>query len=328
MNLAGLNIRDLDYAVAVAEFLHFGRAAQSRNVSQPTLSAQLRKLEEMLGVTLFERGARGVLVTAAGEALVAQARVILAEARRLGELAQAAAEPLSGSFRLGVIATLGPYLLPLLLGPMRARYPKLQLVLTEGMTRPLIHALEAGELDAVIASTPVEDPGLTALPLFREALVLAVPRDHPLAAVERVELADLPVEELILLSEGHCLRDQALACCPQARRGPRGVEAGLQAGRQAASLETLRQMIGHGMGCSLLPQLAVQVGSLLDDMVAYRLVHGSSPERQLALVHRPSFGRIRDIRLLRELLLDALASAGTLTVHARPGTKRDALPRD
>ncbi|WP_159996959.1 LysR substrate-binding domain-containing protein [Roseomonas sp. 18066] len=323
MNLAGLNIRDLDYVVAVAEFLHFGKAAQSRNVSQPTLSAQLRKLEETLGVTLFERGARGVLVTAAGAPLVAQARVILAESRRLGELAMAAAEPLTGPFRLGVIATLGPYLLPLLLAPMRARYPKLQLVLTEGMTRPLIHALEAGELDAVIASTPVEDPALTALPLFREALVLAVPRDHPLAAVERVELADLPVEDLILLSEGHCLRDQALACCPQALRNGRGV----QGGRQAASLETLRQMIGHGLGCSLLPQLAVQVGSLLDDMVAYRLVHGSSPERQLALIHRPSFGRIRDIRLLRELLLDALASAGTLTVHARPSTQRDALPR-
>ncbi|ONG57907.1 hypothetical protein BKE38_03840 [Pseudoroseomonas deserti] len=324
MNLAGLNIRDLDYVVAVAEFLHFGKAAQSRNVSQPTLSAQLRKLEETLGVALFERGARGVLVTPAGEPLVAQARVILAEARRLGELAQAAAEPLTGTFRLGVIATLGPYLLPLLLAPMRARYPKLQLVLTEGMTRPLIHALEAGELDAVIASTPLEDPALTTLPLFREALVLAVPRDHPLAAVERVELADLPVDDLILLSEGHCLREQALACCPQALRGGRGV---VQGGRQAASLETLRQMIGHGLGCSLLPQLAVQVGSLLDDMVAYRLVHGSSPERQLALVHRPSFGRIRDIRLLRELLLDALASAGTLTVHARPSTQRDALPR-
>jgi LysR family hydrogen peroxide-inducible transcriptional activator len=322
MNLAGLNIRDLDYVVAVAEFLHFGKAAQACNVSQPTLSAQLRKLEELLGVPLFERSARGVLVTPAGEPLVAQARVILAEARRLGELALAAAEPLSGPFRLGVIATLGPYVLPLLLQPMRQRYPGLQLLLTEGMTRPLVHALEAGELDAVIASAPVEESGLTALPLFREALVLAMPRDHPLAAVERVELGDVPVDELILMNEGHCLRDQTLEACPARQRNARAGR-----GLQAASLETLRQMIAAGLGCALLPQLAVQVGSLLDDMVAYRLIHGTSPERQVAMFHRPSFGRIRDIRLLRELFLDALAAAGTLAVHGRPQTRQFALPR-
>lgn len=325
MNFAGLSFRDLEYLAAVAEFLHFGKAAQACSVSQPTLSAQLRKLEEFLGVTIFERSPQGVLLTERGAPLVAQARVILAEGRRMGELAQAAAAPLTGVFRLGVIATLGPYLLPLLLHPLRERFPQLRLLLSEGMTRQLVQSLEAGELDAIVASAPLRSSELTQLPLFREAFVLAVPRDHALAGAGRVALADLPLDDMILLNEGHCLRDQSLAYLPERQRNGRTGQ-----GLQAASLETLRQMIGAGLGCALLPQLAVQVGSLLDDMVAYRILQDAAPGRDVALFHRPSFGRIRDVRLLRELMLDAVAAPGTLAVHGRPPPRHPAwaLPRD
>lgn len=319
MNLSGLSFRDLEYVTAVGEHLHFGKAAQSCAVSQPTLSAQIRKLEEFLGVEIFERGGRGVLVTERGEPVIAQARVILAEGRRLGEIAQAGAEPLVGTFRLGVIATLCPYLVPLLLQPLRERYPRLRLLFTEGLTGSLVQALEAGDLDAIVASAPIKEAEFTTLPLFREPFILAVPRDHPLATIDRVDQEDLPAEEMILLNEGHCLRDQALLLYPSRVRGGGRSTDGLQ----AASLETLRQMIGAGIGCSLLPQLAVQIGALLDDMVAYRKIHAEvTPGRDVALFHRASFSRIREVRMLRELMLDAVAAAGTIEVHARPATRR------
>jgi LysR family transcriptional regulator, hydrogen peroxide-inducible genes activator len=315
MNLAGLSLRDLEYITAVAEHLHFGRAAQSCGVSQPTLSGQLRKLEEFLGVEIFERSPRGVLVTRRGEEVVAQAKRIISEARRLFEVVRIGAEPLTGTLRLGVISTLGPYLVPFLLKPLRARYPELKLLLTEGHTRVLVRQLEEGELDALLATSPIGEAELTELPLFREELALAVPRDHPLAQVEAVNPSDIPVAELILLAEGHCLREQAIQLCPsRLREGSPEL--------QAASLETLRQMIAAGSGVSLMPQLAIQVGALLDDMVAYRRITGGQHMRDVALFHRPSFGRIRDIRLLRQSIGEILAEQSAVKVH-RPGKARE-----
>ncbi|WP_160122959.1 LysR substrate-binding domain-containing protein [Rhodovarius lipocyclicus] len=306
MNVSGLSLRDLEYVVAVAENLHFGRAAQACSVSQPTLSAQIRKLEDWLGFDIFERAPRQVLLTERGQQVVSQARIILGESRRLLELAQAGGEPLSGNFRLGVISTLGPYLLPLLLKPLRDAYPKLRLLITEGLTWQLLTQLEQGQLDAVLASGPVKDSDLTELPVFFETFVLAVPRDHALATVDRVTLADIHAQELILLNDGHCLRDQVLGICPARDRGTRPGDV-----LQASSLETLRQMVGASIGCSLMPRLAVAVGALLDDMVAYRrLQGGEEPGRTLSLYHRPSFGRIRDVRLLREAMRDALGPTG------------------
>ncbi len=315
MNLAGLSLRDLEYLAAVAEHLHFGRAAQSCGVSQPTLSGQLRKLEEFLGVEVFERSPRGVLVTRRGEEVVAQARRIISEARRLFEVVRIGAEPLTGTLRLGVISTLGPYLVPFLLKPLRARYPELKLLLTEGHTRALVRQLEEGELDALLATSPLGDAELTELPLFREELALAVPRDHPLAQVEAVNPPDIPVAELILLAEGHCLREQAMQLCPSRLREG-------SADLQAASLETLRQMIAAGSGVSFMPQLAIQVGALLDDMVAYRRITGGQHMRDVALFHRPSFGRIRDIRLLRQSIGEILAEQSAVQVH-KPGRVRE-----
>ncbi len=330
MNFAGLSFRDLEYVVNLAELRHFGRAAQACSVSQPTLSAQVRKLEEFLGLEIFERNARQVLVTQRGAAVVEQARRILAEGRRLEEVVQAGGEPLSGAFRLGVLDTLGPYLVPLLLHPLRARVPRLRLLIQEGRGAALLAALERGDADAVLLAAPPRDGEVTALPLFREELVLAVPRDHALATAQAVALADVPVAELILSAEGQCLRDQVLALLPARARLVRPDDD-----LQAASLETLRQMVAAGIGCGFLPQLAVQVGSLLDDMVAYRRVvcaeqpappglspavpRQPAPWRDVAVIHRASFGRIRDIRLLRDAMRDRLAEASAVQVAGRAG---------
>jgi LysR family hydrogen peroxide-inducible transcriptional activator len=311
MNVAGLNLRDLEYVVTVADLRHFGRAAQACAVSQPTLSAQIRKLEEFLGVEIFERSARQVLVTPRGTELVAQARRVLEEARRLAVIAHEAGEPLAGAFRLGVLDTLGPYLVPLLLHPLRARFPRLRLLIQEGRASALLAALERGEADAVLLATPPRDQDPTLLALCREELVLAVPRDHPLATVPQVTAAEVPVEQLILPAEGHCLREQVLALVPARARLARPDDD-----LQAASLETLRQMVAAGIGCGFLPQLAVQVGSLLDDMVAYRRIVGA-PGRDVVLAHRASFGRIRDVRLLREAIREVLAAGSAVVVAGR-----------
>jgi LysR family hydrogen peroxide-inducible transcriptional activator len=179
-----------------------------------------------------------------------------------------------------------------------------------------VQSLEAGALDAVVASHPIRSGELTALPLFHETFVLAIPRESALATAPQVAMSDVPVKELILLSDGNCLREQALQYFPERQRSARTGQ-----GLQAASLETLRQMVGAGLGCTLLPQLAVQNGSLLDDMVAYRILANGQPGRDIAMFHRPTFGKIRDVRLLRELILDAVAAAGTVAVHNRPGTR-------
>ncbi len=313
MNLAGLSLRDLEYLVALDHHRHFGRAATACAVSQPTLSAQIRKLEESLDVRIFERG-RSVLVTEAGTPIIAQARTVLTEARRLLDMARVGGEPLSGAFRLGVVSTLAPYVAPVILGLLRERYPSLRLVLREGLTTELVRALENGELDALLAAAPLREAELSELPVFWEGFVLAVPREHGLATAPQVRSSDIRAAELILLTEGHCLREQVLAALPDTRSA-----AG--SGQQAAGLETPRGMIGAGMGVSLFPQLAVQLGSLLDDQVAYRLLRDGAPGRHISLFYRSSYTGIRDVRLLRDALRDAMATLGTVAVHGRPGTR-------
>ncbi|WP_376092967.1 LysR substrate-binding domain-containing protein [Roseomonas sp. CCTCC AB2023176] len=312
MNLAGLSFRDLEYLVAVADHLHFGKAAEACAVSQPTLSAQVRKLEEYVGVQVFERASRTILVTERGAAVVAQARTVLGEGRRLLEVAQSGGELLGGSFHLGVISTLAPYIAPIILPPLRERYPRLRLTLSEALTAPMVRQLEAGEIDALLASSPIRQVELSELPLFREVFVLAVPRDHRLAVAEKVRREDVPADEMILLDDGHCLRDHVMEAFPG---------CGRNGAVRATGLETLRQMVGAGLGCSVLPQLAVQVGSLLDDMVAYRLIRDGSPGRDISLFYRPSFGRITEVRALRDVIRDAMVRLGTVAVHGRPETR-------
>lgn len=298
MAIPNLSLRDLEYVVAVAEHGHFGRAAGACAVSQPALSTQIKKVEEVLAVRLFERTRRGVLVTPIGGEIVAQARAVLQGVRQLSEIAAGRQEPLVGPFRLGVIATLGPYLLPHLLGPLRRRFPRLELFLREGLTQALLQELRSGALDAVLAATPVADPALAVEPLFDEPFFLALPAGHALDRKRSLATADLRADEMVLLEEGHCLRDQALALCP----GERGRRPRLQ----ATGLETLRHLVAMGAGYSLIPSLAATQD--LGGLLRYRRLGRPSPGRTIALVWRRQSTRGADIASLSRLVREHLPS--------------------
>jgi LysR family hydrogen peroxide-inducible transcriptional activator len=246
-----VNLRDLRYLVALADERHFGRAAERCFVSQPTLSAQIRKLEDYLGVTLVERQPKRVTLTDAGEKVVERARRLLLEADAIVEVAKTDRDPLAGPLRLALIPTVGPYLLPEIARPLKRALPRLKLMLYEYQTGPLLEKLRDGELDLGILALPVPTDGLATAELYEEPFTLAVPADHPLAARERVKVADLEGETLLLLEDGHCLRDHALEVCSRIGLGEEG-------DYRATSLETLRQMVAAGHGVTLLPQLAAE----------------------------------------------------------------------
>lgn len=290
--MAGLSLRDLEYAQAVAELRHFGRAAERCGVSQPALSEQIRKLEALLGIALFERSKRHVAPTREGAALLAQASLVLAEARQLLVLSQSRADGLSGTIALGAIETLGPYYLPGLLRLMRDARPDTALRLTEGRTARLIERLTEGTLDLALLATPSGRGGLTAMPLFFEPFLLAAPIGHRLAGLPLLALEDLPADDLLLLEDGHCLRDQALSLC----RARPGVT------RHATGLETLWQMIAAGEGYSLLPALAVAARPEMADLVVCRDLADASAGREIALVWRAADPRDAVFRDLAALL--------------------------
>jgi LysR family transcriptional regulator, hydrogen peroxide-inducible genes activator len=244
-----MNLRDLRYLVALADERHFGRAADRCYVSQPTLSAQIRKLEEYLGVALVERQPRRVTLTHAGEKVVERARRLLLEADAIVELAKTDRDPLAGSLKLALIPTVGPYLLPHVVRRLRKELPRLKLMLYEYQTGPLLEKLRAGEIDMGILALPVPADGLESEPLYEEPFMLAVPAGHRLAEQERVKVDDLKGETLLLLEDGHCLRDQALEVCSRIRVNE-------EQDYRATSLETLRQMVAAGHGITLLPELA------------------------------------------------------------------------
>jgi LysR family hydrogen peroxide-inducible transcriptional activator len=297
MNISWLTLRDLEYLVSVADHEHFGKAAAACHVSQPALSAQIRKVEDIVAVQLFERSNRSVAITPQGRAVVAQARVVLEEARKIGEVAGKAQRPLTGSLRLGLIATVGPYLMPHLLPPLRKAFPKLDLYLREGLTEQLLGELKAGQLDAVIASDTFSDPTLRVLPLFFEPFVLAVPRGHPLSSKPRISGRDLRGEEMILLEDGHCLRDQTLDICPANRRGRIRQF-------QATSLETLRHLVATGSGYTLIPELAVREDRQLKSLIKYRRFEDKPVGRNIILTCRTRFSRMADIDALAEFIRD------------------------
>lgn len=298
MNVAGLSLRDLEYVVAVAEERHFGRAAERCNVSQPALSAQIRKLEEALGLALFERTSRRVLSTAAGDRVVHQARVVLAEAHRLLVVAgEGQIGGFSGRLALAAIQTLGPYLFPLVLRQLRAAFPDLSLNLSEGRTADLLEGLREGRIDVALLSLPLEEAGLVIAPLFVEPFVLACPAEHALATGGPVSAADLAGPDLLLLDEGNCLREQALAACG----------AGSRAGRHATSVETLRSMVAAGSGYTLLPWLAARDP---DGLVVCRSLGTGEHGRTIALVWRASDPRAGGFADLARFFRDN-APAGT-----------------
>lgn len=314
-----MNLRDLKYFIALAETRHFGQAAARSFVSQPTLSGQIRKLEDELGVALFERTKRRVALTPLGEALLPHARRAVEEAEALTRLARASQDPLAGPLRLGVIPTLSPYLMPLVLAPLRRQHPQLKLVLTEELTERLLERLRRHELDCALIATPVKDAELTARALFDEPFWLALPRRHPLYAKDTIERRDLDKLDLLLLSEGHCLAEQAMEVCRLRERA----QAGEQADLRAASLDTLLQLVGAGMGTTLVPALALRSPAMTGAGVVTRPVEAPDAYRRVALVWRRSFPRTAAVAAVAEVILAHLPN----TVRAAGASRRRGVSR-
>jgi LysR family hydrogen peroxide-inducible transcriptional activator len=284
-----MNLRDLQYLTAVAELKHFGKAAAACHTSQPTLSMQLKKLEEMLGITLFERSNKRVMITPIGEAIVERAQRILREAEEITATAKMAQNPYAGKFRLGVFPTLAPYFLPLAIPSLRKKFPQLQLLLVEEKTPALLEKLKAGTLDAALLALPIAEDGLETAPLFDDPFLLAVPHNHTLAKRKIIRQNDIADECLLLLEDGHCLRAQALEVCHMAG-------ASEQQEFRATSLETLRHMVTAGVGITLIPRLAMQK----KDGIAYIPFAKPAPSRTIGLVWRKISAR--------KLCIEALVS--------------------
>ena len=278
-----MTLTELKYVVAVAEARHFGRAAERCFVSQPSLSASVKNLEEELGVTLFERGKRGVFLTDAGEQIVAQARRALEEAERVKTVARQGRDPLKGVLRLGIIHTIAPYLLPDLVGALRRVAPEMPLDVEENTTATLDRMLKSGELDAIILALPYDGPGIETAPLYEEVFRVVAPPKHALARRKSVAVEELDAGELLLLPVGHCFRDQVLDACHEFSRPP-------EAGRQGNSLETLRSMVASGLGVTVLPATALtpRHASALVKTIEFS---DPQPVRRVALAWRRGFHR-------------------------------------
>jgi len=289
-------IRQLEYLVAVAETLHFRKAAQNCAVTQPALSAQIQGLEQLLGIQLFERNRRRVLLTKAGREAVARARRVLEDCDALAEAARSASEPLAGELRMGVIPTVAPYLLPRVLPCLRENHPKLRLFLREEFTHDLVDRLNSGELDCLLLALPVSGGDFEHQLLFNDAFWLALPHGHALLARETVKYDDLKDQEVLLLEDGHCLRDQALAIC---NRG--GANESMRV--RATSLGTLTQMVSGGLGVTLLPELAIAVEAREGSGVELRPFAEPVPQREIGLVWRRGSARALEFRQLGEEMI-------------------------
>lgn len=288
-------LRQLRYLVAVVDRCHFGQAASACNVGQSTLSAGIQELEDLLGAILLERTKRTVVPTPLGRDLAERARGLLSGAEELVDLARAAREPMAGPLHLGVIPTIGPFLLPRALPRLRETYPKLQLYLREDQTARLIERLEAGELDAVLLALPYALGDLEVMDLGEDRFSVVYPAGHDLPQAEAATPADIAGENLLLLEDGHCLRDQALAACELegARRN---------AAFNGTSLHTLAQMVANDLGVTLMPQMALDAGIVRGLDVAVRPLSGKTPHRRIGLVWRRSSARKETFRQLGEAL--------------------------
>lgn len=282
-----MNLRDLKYILAVAETRHFGRAADRCFVSQPTLSGQIKKLEEELDVVIFERTNRSVEITPVGEQILAHARLALEQAQAIERVARAHQDPMAGPLRIGAIPTLSPYLIPLVLVPLKRAYPHLRLVLSEEITELLLGRLARHEIDAALLATAVDEHELQSLALFDEPFWFAHPRNHPLYERDEISARDLEEVDLLLLADGHCLAHQVMEVCRLAERPTRGEMADLR----AASLETLLQLVGAGFGCTLVPALAIRGAWMTDSGIIARPLNLSDAYRRISLVYRRSFPR-------------------------------------
>jgi LysR family hydrogen peroxide-inducible transcriptional activator len=293
-----IKIRDLEYLDAIEKHRHFGKAAEACHVSQPTLSGQIMKLEEQLGVSLIERHPRNILLTPAGEELLAKARRVLAAARELEMTARTLGDPLAGDFHLGLIPTLAPYILPIIMPELIRKLPNLQLFLHEHKTSDLLERLDQGELDALVLPWLDDMTSFQAYDLFNEKFVLAVSKKHELAGRKRVKLEYLEGHKVLTLEDGHCLREQALGYC---------FSAGADEDRrfQATSLETLRYMVAANMGITLLPELAVGTRSDNGDL-RYIEFQTPAPSRRIVLLVRQNYTRLEPVRQIVATIRDCI----------------------
>ena len=305
-----MTLTELKYIVAVARERHFGRAADACYVSQPTLSVAVKKLEEELDIKLFERSANEVSVTHLGEEIVRQAQSVLEQAANIKEIAKRGKDPLSGPLTLGVIYTIGPYLLPDLVRQMITHTPQMPLVLQENFTGKLLEMLRTGEIDCAILAEPFPDTGLAVAPLYDEPFLAAVPTTHPLAAQDQVTTDELKRETMLLLGSGHCFRDHVMEVCPEFSRFSSNTE-GIRKSFEGSSLETIKHMVAAGMGITLVPRLSVPKEAFAltprrkrdeDPFVKYLPFAGDPPLRRVVLVWRRSFTRYEAIAALRNAI--------------------------
>lgn len=315
-----MTLAELRYLVAVADLRHFGRAAERCRITQPTLSSQLRKLEETLGVPLVERTTRSVTLTPIGESVVAHARRILEEADQISELVRHRHGTLTSALRLGIIPTLSPYILPLLLNRLHQDFPALRLVLREDLTDNLLAALDGYTLDVLLIALPEQTAGYRTMPLFKEPFCFACPTGHKLGNRPVVTERELTQERLLLLDEGHCLRDQALAVCGEQYRAQDAVNDDFR----ATSLETISEMVAAGLGCTLLPAMAVPHLTARHKRLEVRPLQAEKAHRRIGLLWRASFPRGEDLevfgRFIRDQLPDSVEPIGCAAVEKRSPT--------
>ncbi|MGI4849430.1 MAG: LysR substrate-binding domain-containing protein [Janthinobacterium lividum] len=308
-----MTLTELKYIVAVAREKHFGHAAEACFVAQPTLSVAIKKLEDELGVTIFERGGSETSMTPLGALIVAQAERVLEQTASIKEIARQNKDPLAGVFRLGIIYTIAPYLLPQLVRNMIEQVPQMPLILQENFTVRLLEQLRAGELDAAILALPISDHGLIVQPLYDEPFVVALPRHHKWAKRASINANDLKSETMLMLGNGHCFRDQVLEVCPESARFS-STGDGIARTFEGSSLETIRHMVASGIGITVLPQASVP------DMHAEGMLHYVPfdlpvPSRRVVIVSRKSFTRAPAIEAVRHAVLTSALNGVTMLEH-------------
>jgi len=294
-----MTLTDLKYIVALSRERHFGRAAEQCHVSQPTLSVAIKKVEEQLGVLLFERGTSDVKVTELGQRVVEQAQRVLVEAAQIKEIAQAGKDPLGGALRVGAIYTIGPYLFPHLIPRVKAMAPRMPLIIEENYTAQLAESLKRGDIDVAILALPFEQPGIVAQPIYEEPFRVLMPADHAWTGQKNIASSQLAEDQLLLLGAGNCFRDQVLEVCPECS----GV-AGLQRTLQGSSLETIRLMVASGIGVTVLPSTAADTMPDQNKLVAVRPFESPDPTRTVALAWRVTYPRSGAIDVLRRAILE------------------------
>ncbi|MCK9988575.1 MAG: LysR family transcriptional regulator, hydrogen peroxide-inducible genes activator [Azoarcus sp.] len=295
-----MTLTDLRYLIALAHERHFGRAAEKCHVSQPTLSVAIKKVEDELGVQLFERSATEVKITSTGQRIVAQAEKVLMEAAQIPEIAAAGKDPLSGPLRLGVIYTIAPYLLPRLIPRVHKLAPRMPLIIHENYTTRLLEALKRGELDVIVLSLPFDEAGIVAQPVYDEPFRVLIPATHPWTALAHIDPEKLADDQLLLLGAGNCFRDQVLEVCPHCRN-----VSGLQRTLEGSSLETIRHMVATGLGVTVLPSTAADDLPTQNALVAVRPFSDPEPSRRVALAWRVTYPRSGAIDVLRTAILES-----------------------